>query len=184
MTPTIRKDGTYIPTHNSIQQHQLRKPKPPSLIYFEILMAITLPLLRSRPRSSSRIARTCVSLLSSSNRFRTRVSSPILRVIFPNCCRILQHAIVTLRMRNVVHSDPRSTRVHAVWATYSNRSLTLLRYGCAKRLEESNSTCAKRVVYGSKSRRPKTMHPLIAISRFASLTYSCQCASGLVREYG
>jgi hypothetical protein len=44
------KTSTYIPTDNNVQQHQLRKPEPPSLIHPVVHMTIA-PL--ARPRSSA-----------------------------------------------------------------------------------------------------------------------------------
>jgi hypothetical protein len=100
---------TYVPAYNDIQQHQLRQTKPPPLVHFEMRMTIALPLFR--PRSSPR---TCVRLSIFPVRRGTRFTHSLLRNSgLVHARRIFQDPIVTPCLRDMVHLNPRMTRVHA-----------------------------------------------------------------------
>jgi hypothetical protein len=89
---------TYIPAHNHIQQYQLRKPKPPSLVHFEMCMAVALAL--AIPRSSSCTCLLFICSLRKDARFtRPHLHNPLV----VHARRILQHPIIALCVCDFVH---------------------------------------------------------------------------------
>jgi hypothetical protein len=105
------KTSTYIPTDNNVQQHQLRKPEPPSLIHPVVHMTIA-PL--ARPRSSALCA---LLYLFICNSYMPRGRPPRIDFdIWINCRRMLQHFIVARNVQNVVHLNPRTLRRHYLQA--------------------------------------------------------------------